>query len=96
MMQENLNFEEGGNMEIESLVIFIVIGGVAGWIAGKLMKGRGFGFFGNIIIGIIGALLGGFLFSKLGIVAGGILGSLIIAVIGAMILVFIIGLFKKM
>ena len=83
-------------MEIESLVIFIVIGGVAGWIAGKLMKGRGFGFFGNIIIGIIGALLGGFLFSKLGIVAGGILGSLIIAVIGAMILVFIIGLFKKM
>ena len=82
-------------MEIESLVIFIVIGGVAGWIAGKLMKGRGFGFFGNIIVGIIGALLGGFLFSKLGIAAGGIIGSLIIAVIGAMILVFIIGLFKK-
>lgn len=82
-------------MEIESLVVFIVIGGVAGWIAGKLMKGRGFGLFGNIIVGIIGALLGGFLFSKLGIAAGGIIGSLIIAVIGAMILVFSIGLFKK-
>jgi uncharacterized membrane protein YeaQ/YmgE (transglycosylase-associated protein family) len=94
-MQENLNLKQGGNMEIESLVIFIVIGGVAGWIAGKLMKGRGFGLFGNIIVGIIGALLGGFLFSKLGIAAGGIIGSLIIAVIGAMILVFIIGLFKK-
>ena len=52
------------------IIIFILIGLVAGWLAGKIMKGKGFGLIGDIIIGIIGAFIGGFLFSLLGITAG--------------------------
>jgi len=50
-------------MDINSLVIVLAVGGLAGWLAGKLMKGRGFGVIGNIVIGVIGAALGRFLFS---------------------------------
>ena len=74
---------------------FIIIGAVAGWIAGKIMKGGGFGLLGNIVVGILGGILGGFLFGLLGISAGGIIGSLITAVVGAIVLLFIVGLIKK-
>jgi uncharacterized membrane protein YeaQ/YmgE (transglycosylase-associated protein family) len=74
---------------------FIIIGGLAGWIAGRIMRGGGFGLLGNIVVGIIGGILGGFLFGVLGIAAGGIIGSLITAVVGAIVLLFIVGLFKK-
>ena len=74
---------------------FIVIGAIAGWIAGKIMEGRGFGFLGNIIVGIIGGIIGGWVFGFLGISAGGIIGSLVTAVAGAIILLFIVGLIKK-
>lgn len=75
---------------------FIIIGAVAGWLAGQIMKGRGFGIVVNIIVGIIGAILGGWLFSLAGIQAGGgIIWSLIVATIGAIVLLFIVGLFKK-
>ena len=75
---------------------FLIIGLVAGWVAGKVMKGKGFGVIGDIIVGIIGAFIGGFLFRALGISAGGgLIGSLIVAVIGAVILLYVIRLFKK-
>jgi uncharacterized membrane protein YeaQ/YmgE (transglycosylase-associated protein family) len=78
------------------LLWFIIIGLVAGWLAGKLMKGKGFGVVGDIIIGVIGALIGGFLFRTLGISAGGgLIGSLVVATIGAVILVWLLRLFKK-
>jgi uncharacterized membrane protein YeaQ/YmgE (transglycosylase-associated protein family) len=76
------------------IVWFILIGLVAGWLAGKLMKGSGFGVLGDIVVGVIGALLGGFLFGMLGISAGGLIGSLIIATLGAVILLYILRLIR--
>ena len=78
-----------------SLIGFLIIGLLAGWIAGEIMKGKGFGLVGNLIVGVIGAFLGGFLFQQLGIVAGGLIGSLITAVVGAGVLLFVVGLIKK-
>ena len=67
---------------MESLIITLVIGAIAGWLAGNIMKGRGFGVIGNIVVGILGAFLGSFTFSALGIsLAGGILGSIITATV---------------
>jgi uncharacterized membrane protein YeaQ/YmgE (transglycosylase-associated protein family) len=75
---------------------FILIGLTAGWLAGQLMKGGGFGVVGDIVVGVIGALLGGFLFRTLGMSAGGgLLGSLLVAVIGAAVLLFLLRLIKK-
>jgi len=83
-------------MDITSLLIFLAIGAVAGWLAGQLMRGGGFGLLGNIVVGIIGAVLGGFLFGLLGISAGGgLVGSLVTAVAGAAVLLFIVGMLKK-
>lgn len=75
---------------------FILIGLVAGWLAGQLMKGGGFGVIGDIIVGVIGALIGGFLFSALGVsMGGGLLGSIIVATTGAVILIFLLRLIKR-
>jgi len=75
---------------------FILIGLVAGWLAGVLMKGGGFGVIGDIVIGVVGALIGGFLFNALGIsMGGGMLGSIIVATIGAVVLIFILRLIKR-
>jgi len=83
-------------MEPTSLIAFLLIGAVAGWLAGLLMRGGGFGLLGNIVVGIIGAFVGGFLFSLVGLSTGsGLVGSLITAVVGAAVLLFIVGLFKK-
>jgi uncharacterized membrane protein YeaQ/YmgE (transglycosylase-associated protein family) len=77
-------------------VWFILIGLVAGWLAGQVMKGGGFGVLGDIIVGVIGALLGGFLFRTFGVsIGGGLLGSLIVATIGAVVLLFVLRLVKK-
>uniref|UniRef100_UPI0040579792 GlsB/YeaQ/YmgE family stress response membrane protein n=1 Tax=Candidatus Electronema sp. TaxID=2698783 RepID=UPI0040579792 len=79
-----------------ALIIFLCIGALAGWIAGRLMKGSGFGLLGNMAVGIIGAVIGGWTFSQLGIsVANGFIGSLVTSVAGASILLFFVGLFKK-
>ena len=83
-------------MEPTSLIGFLLIGAVAGWLAGLLMRGGGFGLLGNIVVGIVGAFVGGFLFGMVGISAGGgMIGSLVTAVIGAAVLLFVVGLFKK-
>jgi uncharacterized membrane protein YeaQ/YmgE (transglycosylase-associated protein family) len=82
-------------VDVQSLLIFLIIGALAGWIAGQLMRGGGFGLLGNIVVGIIGAVIGGFLFGLVGISAGGFLGSLVTAVVGAGVLLFVVGLFKK-
>ncbi|MGI4846578.1 MAG: GlsB/YeaQ/YmgE family stress response membrane protein [Janthinobacterium lividum] len=78
------------------LLWFILIGLIAGWLAGMLVKGGGFGIIGDMVVGILGALLGGFLFGQLGISAGGgMLGSIVVATIGAIILIFILRLIKR-
>jgi uncharacterized membrane protein YeaQ/YmgE (transglycosylase-associated protein family) len=87
--------QEEFTMDVQSLIIFLIIGAVAGWLAGLIMKGSGFGLLGNIIVGIIGAVVGGFLFGLLGLAAGGLIGSIVTAVVGAVVLLFLIGLIKK-
>jgi uncharacterized membrane protein YeaQ/YmgE (transglycosylase-associated protein family) len=82
-------------MDITSLLIFLAIGGAAGWLAGSIMKGKGFGLPGNIVIGVIGAVIGGHVFRLLGIHASGMIGSLVTAVAGAVLLLYVVGLLKK-
>ena len=82
-------------MDLTSLLIFLAIGAVAGWLAGVILKGAGFGLLVNIVVGILGAIVGGFAFGLLGISAGGILGSIITATVGAVLLLFVVGLIKK-
>ena len=77
------------------IIIFLIIGAVAGWLAGTLMKGGGFGLIGNIVVGIVGSVIGGFVFNFLGISTGGMVGSIVTATAGAALLLFIIGLIKK-
>jgi uncharacterized membrane protein YeaQ/YmgE (transglycosylase-associated protein family) len=77
------------------LVWVVLIGMLAGWIAGQITKGSGFGLLGDLIVGILGSLLGSFLFGLLGIVAYGLLGRLALSVIGAIVLLWLIRLIKK-
>ena len=77
------------------LIWWIVVGLVAGWLAGKVMKGGGYGVLMDIILGIAGAILGGWVFGIIGIHAGGLIGSIVVAFIGAVILVWIIRQIKK-
>jgi uncharacterized membrane protein YeaQ/YmgE (transglycosylase-associated protein family) len=78
-----------------SLLWFLIIGALAGWIAGELTKGHGFGLVWNIIIGVIGAVIGGFVFGLLGISAYGLLGNLVMSVVGAIILLLLASLVKR-
>lgn len=83
-------------MTLESLIVVLIIGGIAGWLAGLAMKGRGFGLLGNIVVGIIGAFVGSWVLGALGVViGGGVIPAIVNAFIGAVILLFVIGLFKK-
>ena len=82
-------------MTFEALILFLVIGAVAGWLAGQIMKGGGFGLVGDIIVGVIGSVIGGWLFGVLGIAAGGLIGSIIAAVVGAIILIVVIRAIKR-
>ena len=86
-------------MDLTSIIIWILLGAVAGWIAGQIMKGKGLGTTGNIIVGIAGSFIGGWLAGQLGIAGaqtGGFnIASIITAVAGACVLLFVIGLIKK-
>jgi len=83
-------------MGIESLLIFLIIGAIAGWLAGLIVSGFGFGLIGNIVVGIIGALIAGWLFPRLGFaVGGGILAAIINATIGAVILLVLVKVLKR-
>jgi uncharacterized membrane protein YeaQ/YmgE (transglycosylase-associated protein family) len=74
----------------------LIIGLIAGWLAGKITKGSGFGVLGDLVVGVVGAFIGGFLFNMLGLFpGGGIIPSLIVAVIGAVVLLWLIRLVKK-
>lgn len=82
-------------MTLESIIIFLIVGAVAGWLAGQIVKGHGFGLVGNIVVGIVGAFIAGLLLPMLNLGLPGIVGSIIYAAIGAIILLFVIGLFKR-
>ena len=78
-----------------SIIWFLIIGALAGFLAGKLMKGGGFGLWVNLAVGIIGAVVGGFIFGFLGISTNGLIGSLITATVGAIVLLWIVDMVKK-
>ena len=81
---------------LESLIIWLIVGAIAGWLAGQIVKGYGFGLVGNIVIGIVGAFIAGWLLPMIGFVlVGGYLAAIVNAVIGAVILLVVIGFFKK-
>jgi len=81
---------------VESLLAWLIVGAIAGWLAGLIVKGYGFGLIGNIVVGIIGAVIAGWLFPRIGISLGaGMIAAIINAVIGAVILLVIIGLIRR-
>ncbi len=83
-------------MALESLFVILLVGAVAGWLAGLIVKGYGYGLLGNIVVGIVGAFVAGFIFPQLGLSIGsGIIGAIIHATIGAVILLFLIRLVKR-
>jgi uncharacterized membrane protein YeaQ/YmgE (transglycosylase-associated protein family) len=83
-------------MTAEAIIIVLIIGAIAGWLAGLIVRGMGFGLLGNIVVGIVGALIAGWLFPRLGIsLAGGTLGAIIHATIGAVILLVILGVIRR-
>ena len=82
-------------MSLEGLILFLLIGLIAGWLAGRIMRGGGYGLAGDLVVGIIGALLGGWLFGLLGLSAGGFLGQLIVALVGAIVLLYLLRLIKR-
>lgn len=79
--------------QLVSILVFLAIGAVAGWIAGQLMKGGGFGLLGNVIIGIVGSFVGGFLFGRF--ISGGLIGAIVTATLGAVVLLAVVKLLKK-
>ena len=83
-------------MGIQSILVIVIIGAIAGWLAGQIVKGFGFGLLGNIVVGILGAFVAGLIFPVIGLgFGGGIVGAIIHATLGAVILLFMIKLVKR-
>jgi len=80
---------------IANLIWWVVVGLIAGWAAGQIMKGGGYGALMDIILGIVGAVVGGWLMSLVGLQAGGLIGTIIVAIIGAVVLIWITRLLKR-
>lgn len=77
------------------IIWFLLVGLIAGWLAGQIVKGSGYGIVGDIVVGIVGALIGGWLAGQFGIATYGLLGEIVMAVIGAVILLFILRLLSR-
>jgi len=83
-------------MDLESIIVWLIVGAIAGWLAGMVVKGGGFGLVGDIIVGIIGAVIAGWLLPRIGIIiGGGFIAAIINAFIGAVILLIILRLVKR-
>jgi len=79
-----------------SLIVWIVVGGIAGWLASNIVKGGGYGLAGNVVLGIVGAVVAGWILPAIGLgLGGGIIGAIISAMIGAIIVLLIISLIKR-
>src|SRR3954471_4537754 len=92
----SLKVEEGHSMDIQSLIIFLIVGAVAGWLAGMLVRGAGFGLIGDIVVGVIGAFIAGWLLPRIGVNLGSdFIAAVINALIGAVILLLILRLVKR-
>jgi uncharacterized membrane protein YeaQ/YmgE (transglycosylase-associated protein family) len=83
-------------MGIESILVFLIVGAIAGWLAGLIVSGFGFGLVGNIVVGIVGAFIAGYLFPAVGISLGsGIIAAILHSTIGAVILLVLIKVIKR-
>lgn len=83
------------NMSAESILVILIVGIVAGWLAGKVLRGTGFGLVGDLLVGIAGASFAGLLFPRLGLnLGGGLLSQILFAALGAIILLLIVGLVR--
>jgi uncharacterized membrane protein YeaQ/YmgE (transglycosylase-associated protein family) len=82
-------------IDLQSLIILLIIGAIAGWLAGMVVKGYGFGLIGNIVVGVVGAFIGQWLFPRLGFWGADIVGLIISATLGAIILLIVIGLVRR-
>ena len=83
-------------MDVRGIIIWLVIGAIAGWLAGTLLKGGGFGLIGDIIVGIIGAFVGAWLAGVLGLhIASGLISAIITATVGAVILILVVRVVKR-
>ena len=83
-------------MGIESILVFLIVGAIAGWLAGLIVSGFGFGLIGNIVVGIVGAFIAGYLFPAMGVSLGsGIIAAIIHSTIGAVILLVLIKVIKR-
>src|SRR5471030_1732954 len=92
----NQFFSEVRPMSAESLLIILLVGGIAGWLAGIIVQGTGFGLVADIALGIVGAFVGNWLLPRLGLrLGGGFVAEIIIATIGAITLLIILGLFQR-
>ena len=77
---------------MNNLLMVIIVGIVAGWLAGKIKKGRGFGLAGDLVIGVLGSVFGSWLFWQLGLYTYGFLGNVVVAVVGALVILYVVGL----
>ncbi|MEW6351482.1 MAG: GlsB/YeaQ/YmgE family stress response membrane protein [Thermodesulfobacteriota bacterium] len=77
------------------LIVYAIVGILAGWFAGIIMKGKGFGIIINLVVGLIGAFVGGYVFKFLGLSVHGLIGTVIMATVGAVVLLVVIGLLRK-
>ena len=83
-------------MDAHGIIVWLIVGAVAGWLAGTLLRGGGFGLIGDIIVGIIGAFVGGWLAGVLGLhIASGLISSIITATVGAIVLILILRVVKR-
>jgi uncharacterized membrane protein YeaQ/YmgE (transglycosylase-associated protein family) len=83
-------------MTVEAILIVLIVGAIAGWLAGLIVRGMGFGLIGNIVVGIVGALIAGWLLPRIGIlIGGGMVAAVINATIGAVVLLVILGLIRR-
>jgi uncharacterized membrane protein YeaQ/YmgE (transglycosylase-associated protein family) len=96
MADKSVQLEREASMSGESLLVILLVGLIAGWLAGIIVRGFGFGLIANIGIGVIGALIGSWLLPKLGIrIGSGIGASIVVATIGALILLIVLGLISR-
>jgi uncharacterized membrane protein YeaQ/YmgE (transglycosylase-associated protein family) len=79
----------------ESILVWIIIGGIAGWLAGRLVKGYGFGFIGNVVIGILGAGVAGLLAPSLGVHTESVGGNIVASLLGALVLLLLVGMVRR-
>jgi uncharacterized membrane protein YeaQ/YmgE (transglycosylase-associated protein family) len=82
-------------MSGRGIIWILLVGLIAGWLAGKIMKGSGYGLLGDLVVGILGAVIGGWIFGLLGIGTWGLVGSIIVALVGALILLYVVRMVKR-